>query len=426
MESEKALIGSIITEPNCIDLIRQYVPDGSYFKNQLFGKIFDVATELQTAGKPVDITTVSDTANLQGDALKQLMQAADIPTAVNAEQYAKTVRDFYTRRMLAEIRRIDPLDIRKYPTPLDAITEIEQKTSKALHITHTEEKTMKELVMGEYDKYCEEHEQGKNPNITSTGFYDLDQLIDGLENGENIIIAARPSMGKTALGLGIGRNVAKRGKKVIFFSLEMRKERLVSRLVCTEGKINATRFKRRKLNQDEYYRLVNAMGTVGEMPISIRDDVRTTTEIRSIVARETARGEVGLVLIDFLTLLSDPQPRGANTSVHVGNMAKAIQQIGHAYNVPMITLAQLNRKVEDRNNKRPALSDLRESGNIEEAADKVLLIYRENYYSDEGKELPTEAEISAAKTRDGATGACKLLWTPEYTRFDNLVKERSE
>ncbi|UNC91670.1 replicative DNA helicase [Candidatus Contubernalis alkaliaceticus] len=423
--SEKSLIGSVITEPNCIDLIRQYVPDGSYFKNILLGKVFDMAVTLQADGRQVDISTINDALNLKSEALKQIMNAVnETPTSAHAEDYAKMVRDYYARRLLSELRAVDPLDIKKYPNPLDVVTAIEQGTEKALGIINSSQETsVKDIVLVAYDEYCKEHEQGKNPNMISTGFYDLDELIDGLERGENIIIAARPSMGKTAFGLCICRNVAKRGKKVIIFSLEMRKERLINRIVCTEGSINATRFKRRKLEKEEFNRLITVMGNVGQMPLVIRDDVRTTTEIRSIIAREAAKGDVGLVMIDFLTLLSDPQPRGSSVHNHIGNIAKNIQQIGHAYNVPIITLAQLNRKVEDRNNKRPALSDLRESGNIEEAADKVLFIYREDYYEKDKSNHTGIAEIGAAKTRDGATGACKLLWTPEYTRFDNYCEE---
>jgi len=426
-ESEKSLIGSILTDPECIDIIRQYVPDGSYFKNILFGKVFDVAVNLYVSQKKIDIAIINDRAGLKGDMLGQLMRAVDeTPTTAHAEEYAKNVRDHHTRRALADIKKINPLDIKRYPNVLDVITEIEKKASEALQtVSIAEEKTIRQLTEEICDKYIKEKNLGRNPNIISTGFYDLDNLIDGLEKGESVILAARPSMGKTALGLCICRNVAKKGHKTLIFSLEMCKERLVNRLLCMDGRINATRFKRRQLTEQEIEKLNLSAEAISRLPLVIKDDVRTTTEIRSIVAREKVKGGVGLVMIDFLTLLGDPQPRGVNMSVHVGNMAKAIQQMGHAYNIPIITLAQLSRAVESRNNKRPVLSDLRESGNIEESADKVLFIYRENYYSDseEEKRLPTKAEIGAAKTRDGATGSCSLLWTPEYTRFDNIARE---
>ncbi len=420
LQSEKSLIGSILIEQECVDLVAGYVPDGNYFTNKLFGQAYDTALRLHAEGKTVDISTMTDAAGFDNYKMLELMGAVDeTPTASHAEEYAKLIRENHIRKQLAELRKINPMDKKTFPTINSIFAETERILTGAGSLTINKDVPMEKLVENSLTSYVKE-EGKENPNIISTGFYDLDKYIDGFEKGETIILAARPSLGKTALALCFTLNVAKQGRPVLFFSLEMRKERLVNRLICAESKVSFTEFKRRKLGKEEKDRAAEGAVVLSRLPIIINDIVKTTTEIKAEVARKSARQELGLVVIDFLTLLNDSQEKSQNTHSYVGGLVKKIQSMGHTYNVPILVLAQLNRAVAGRQNKRPVMSDLRESGNIEEAADKILFIHRDDYYTGESGEN-VSAEVGIAKNRDGMKGVCELLWIPQYTRFENMA-----
>ncbi len=422
--AEKSLIGSVILDPDCIDLVREHVPEGKYFHCITFAEAFDKAVKLKEEGKDVDITTVLDTMNSRNNgAMDKLMEAVDdTPTTAHAEQYAEMVKEAYMRKLLAQaLKAINPLDKTKYPTMIDALNELErQQEGLSAMINKGKQSDIRSLLNNSYEKYMEEAENKENTNIIKTGFYDLDKAVSGIEKGETAIIAARPAMGKTALALCMALNIAKQGKGVIIFSLEMTKERLTNRLICIESRINATRYKQRRLHKEEITRMINAISAISDLPIYIYDDVRNTTEIRSLVAKHCIKLEIGGVFVDFLTLLNDSRPSNISQSNYVGMLIQSLQNTGKHYRVPMIVLSQLSRALAQRNNKRPIMTDLRESGNIEEAADTILFLHRQDYYEQE--ESSGIAELSIAKARDGERGLCELKWTSESTRFDNLAK----
>ena len=425
LHSEKSLLGSIIFEPECIDLVRQYVPEGRYFYNQVYAQAYDTAIRLKDEGREVDITTVVDNMDSDNGTIPKIMEAVDsVPTAAHAEEYAQAVRDNYLRRLLGQaLKAINPLDKSRYPSVLDALNETERQfEGLANMIKRGEETDIKDLLTSSYEKYMEEAERRENPNIIPTGFYDLDGVTSGIEKGETVIIAARPSMGKTALALCMALNIAKKGREVIFFSLEMTKERLVNRLICIEGRLNATNFKKRSLSSEEVSRMIQAINVIAGLPIKIIDNIRTTTEIKSIVARQSLKNEVGAVFVDFLTLLNDKRSGGMSQADYVGSLVKGLQDVGKKYRVPIIILSQLSRALSQRNDKRPVMTDLRESGNIEEAADMILFLHRDDYYQQDSENKGI-AEVGIAKARDGETGNFELRWMPQSTRFDNLLKE---
>lgn len=422
--SEQAVIGSIIMEPDCINLVRRYIPSGNYFLDKRLGEIIDTVYGMYDMGQTIDLTTVYDKMPGIADMLAQIMNA--LATTAHVEEYAKTVRDYYARRRIKEfMAKINPMDLKKYDSPLDIITELDSNVREVEQIVqNTSEMSSFDLVGNCLEDIEKDMEQGINKNIFSTGFYDLDKLIVGFERPENIIIAARPSIGKTSLAQCIALNTAKMQKgKVLFFSLEMSREKLMNRLLSIEGRIDSEKIRTRNLDSDSYLKVATAAATVSNLDLIIIDNAFNLSEIRGSIARHAANGNVTLVVIDYLQLLREQGKRFQNRQVELGYYANEIARISKTYNTLMLTLSQLSRAVENRDDKRPRLSDLYESGAIEAAADIVLFLYRDDYYNPESSDRGI-AEINAAKVRDGTTGQVKLSWQGQYYRFDNLAREQ--
>lgn len=423
LKSEQAVIGSIIIEPDCIDLVKKYIPDGSYFINSVLGEVFDTVCKMHEAGEAIDLTTVFDRIPKATDMLIKIMGA--LVTTAHVEEYAKTIRDYYARRKLKKLlSKVDPLDIKKYNSSLDVITEIDAGIRDIEQIIqNSEETSVSDLINSCLDDIERDMEQGVNKNIISTGFIDLDRLIIGFEKPESVIVAARPSMGKTSFAQCIALNMAKKGGKVLFFSLEMSKKKLMNRMLSIESKVDSEKIRTRNLTEEDWSRIVKAATTLSNIEFTIIEDAFNLSEIRSIIARHAARGEITLVVIDYLQLLREQGKKFQSRQIELGYYANEIARIAKTYNTVILTLSQLNRAVENREDKRPRLSDLYESGAIEAAADIVLFLYRDEYYNPDSDEKGI-AEIGAAKTRDGATGKCKLTWQGKYYRFDNSAREQ--
>ena len=422
LKSEQAVIGSIIMEPDCIDLVKKYIPNGSYFINTNFGKVLDTVYKMNDEGQAIDLTTVFDTIPEIANMLSEIMDA--MVTTAHVEAYAKMVRDSYARSTLMGVLfSINSIDTKQYNTPLDVITEIEKGIGEVGQIIqNAEEMSTFDLVNACLDDIEKDMEQGINRNILPTGFVDLDRLLIGIELTENVILAARPSMGKTSLAQCIALNVAKNGEKVLFFSLEMSKKRLMNRLFSIEGRINSEKIRTRSFADGEYPKLLKAITTLSNLDLIIIDDAFNFSEIKSIVARHAASSNIGLVVIDYLQLLRESGRRFQNRQVELGYYANEIARMAKTYDTRTITLSQLSRAVENRDNKRPRLSDLYESGAIEAAADIVLFLYRDEYYNPDTEDKGI-AEVGAAKTRDGAIGSCRLAWIGDYYLFGNLARE---
>jgi len=367
------------------------------------------------------VMLVEESGDGMAEYIAELMN--ETATSAYAEQYASKLHDLYIRRELhkacSEGLKIVSDDTETSAAEIAAsVDSLILTASKKIKSVSTS--GMDTLAIERYKKYLSDSTKGKVFEGFRTGYTDLDYLIEGLGFSESIILAARPSMGKTALALNICRNVAGQGFPVIVFSLEMRKERVADRFLCAEAMVNSRDYRNRALSDNAVDDLEYAMERLIAMPIKIMDGTITTADIKSIVAREVSKRWPLLVIVDFLTLIADK--RGANTSAHehYGGIAKKIQFMAREFNVPIMLLAQLNREVERRTVKKPVLSDLRESGNIEEAADKVLFIYRDEYYNENSTDRGI-AEIICAKNRDGETGVVKLAWQPNYVRFANLA-----
>lgn len=419
IETEKALLCSILVEPKVIDDVIEYVDEPECFYDSLHQKVFKAILSLYEKSEAIDlVTVVNEVGERYAVVIAELMDT--VATSVNAVSYAKQVKEQYVLRKLREACSSGLEMIKKQESPVDDIASaIDTNIMMAVKgLTSYDALPISELVYQRFCKYHEDVGNGYKYEGIPTGFIDLDRLIDGFGLSENIIIAARPSMGKTALALNIARNVAEREVPVMFFSLEMKKERLVDRLLCAEAGVSPKAYRYRLLRDSDTHRLSGAMESLAKLPIEIMDGSMNTSHIRAAISRAIKKNRKMLVFIDFLTLLTDYP----NLKAHerYGSIAKKVQRMAIEFNIPIVMLAQLNRKVEERSDKRPILSDLRESGNLEEAADKVIFIYRDEYYTGENKGI---AEIITAKNRDGETGTVELSWTPQLMQFRNMARK---
>ena len=416
IETEKALLGSLLIDEKQFNLVTEHITTPEAFHDQRNKQIFQAMLNIKNKNQVIDLVTVADELPDQMQYIAELTNVT--VTSSHAEDYARQIQDKHLRRELYRACQ-DGAKLAQENGAKDAAAEIDSLFLKATSGLSTNKMmTAAELAEARFRRYIEDCANEKYFYGLPTGFADLDSLIDGLGCGENIILAARPSMGKTALGLNVAINVAKKGKEVDFFSLEMSKERVMDRLLCMEAQVPAKKMRLRQLNDEQMAKLEKAYSVVYNLPMRIHDGSMNTTQIRSALARRAKPGE-SLAIVDFLTLLTDLPTLSAHE--RYGSIAKAMQNMAIEFNIPVMTLAQLSRKVEERTNKRPIQSDLRESGNIEEAADKVIFIYREEYYNPDSQNKGV-AEIICEKNRDGETGVVKMTWRPEVLRFGNLAR----
>ncbi|MDJ0731196.1 MAG: replicative DNA helicase [Crocosphaera sp.] len=427
IEAEESILGGILLDPEAMGRVVDLITSEAFYV-QSHKEIYQAALKLYGQGQPTDFLTVKSTLEdhhllEQVGGLNKLTQLLDrTVSAVNIDRYAALVMDKYLRRQLiAAGHEIVDLGFETTQELEIVLDESEKKifalTQKRpqeglIHISDTMIKTFNELEKLQ--------EQTALPGI-ETGFYDLDAMTGGLQRSDLIIIAGRPSMGKTAFGLGVAANIAKQfDLPVAMFSLEMSKEQLSMRLLAAEAGIESNRLRSGRFVQNDHEKISIAMGTLSNLPIYIDDAANiTVTQIRSQVRRLLAerKGEFGLVLIDYLQLME-----GAGSENRVQELSKitrSLKGLAREIKAPVIALSQLSRAVESRNNKRPMMSDLRESGAIEQDADLIMMLYRDEYYNPDTVDRGV-AEIILTKHRNGPTGTVRLLFQPELTKFLNM------
>lgn len=419
IESEKALIGSLIISNEYIPFVIGTVTEQDFYDREC-GMMFAGICELYEQGKPVDIvslnTYMTERHNNFGG-ISIITGMADGVISSLAETYAQTVANKAARRRqyqaCYEAAQI-ALNEAEYSLN-EAAAAIETKINQAAKsVPSVEAHDIKDLVKQRFDDYY----TNKQTNGVKTGFADIDKIINFMADGQLIIIAARPGMGKTLLASEIALNVSKE-KPVLFFTLEMTKERLTDRLLCSIAGINGQRYKNRTLDDTEIVKATNALGVLSERKIKIVDKSVTTNDIRSRCYREKQENGLGLVVIDYLGKINDKRQRGVTKDDHVGQIVNSLQVMGKELQVPVLLLCQLNRNVEYRRPPIPTMADLRDSGNIEQDADIIMFIYREEYYTDN---RPGEADILIEKNRDGAPGSCVLTFSKNEPRFRNWSK----
>ena len=431
IEAEEAILGGILIDPEAIGRVSEVlVPEALYIGAHR--SIYQAALDLQARGLPTDLmgiaTWLKDKGTLdQIGGQSRLAQLVDRTiSAANIDQYAKLVMDKYTRRKL--IRSGGEIIQLGYETetPLeDVLDKSEQalfgitQTRPTLGLTATSD------ILTDTFSDIEQRSLGMVLPGLACGFYDLDAMTQGFQRSDLIITAARPAMGKTSFVLNVARNIADTHRQpVAIFSLEMSKAQLIYRLLSSEAKIESGRLRTGRIAQHEWEPMGHAINTLSQLPIFIDDTPGIgVTEIRSKARRLQAEqgGALGLILIDYLQLM---EGSGDNRVQELSKMTRSLKGLARELNVPIIALSQLSRGVESRTNKRPMMSDLRESGAIEQDADLIMMLYREEYYDPDTPDRGI-AEIILTKHRNGPTGTVKLLFQPEFTQFLNRASDLS-
>ena len=431
IEAEENVIGAMLVNPVVTSRIAEILrPD--MFYDPALGKIYSCILDLFNTSKPVDIVTVSDDLdkkgilNEVGGRARISSLAIDVVTTANAEYYAKIVEEKSSLRELIDAGS----DIVKmaYEESAQDVLELAEQAIFSIAQKHTKSDLVhiKDIVSETYEEIEQRYSNSDELVGVSSGFYDLDSLTSGFQKSNLIILAARPSMGKTAFALNIAQHVGLNLKKpVLIFSLEMSKEQLVQRMLCSEAEIDANRIKTGKLQANDWVALSEAMGKFYDAPIFIDDcPVLTITDLRAKCRKKAMQvGEIGLIVVDYLQLMEGSVKGGndANRVNIISAISRGLKGIARDINAPVIALSQLSRAVEQRQDKTPMLSDLRESGSIEQDADIVMFIHRDDYYDKEGENLENrgKARIIIAKQRNGSTGSIDLLFQANITKFKN-------
>ena len=426
LDAEEAVLGALLVNPMAVNRIVESLKP-NYFYKKANSNIYAAILELYNNSEPIDVVTVSehlrdaDKLEMVGGRAYINDLALSVVTTANIEYYAKIVQEKSVLRELinagAEIVK-QAYDEGSSEGTLD----FAEKTIFAIaqSKTSTDLVHIKELVLPSYNMI--EHRYNNRDEIIGvpSGFIDLDNMTAGFQPSDLIILAARPSMGKTALCLNIAQEVGIRRKlPVAIFSLEMSKEQLVQRMLCSEAEIDSNRLRTGHMQSDDWSRLTKAMGSIAEAPIFIDDTAGCSImDLRAKCRRLTMeQGDLGLIIIDYLQLM---EGTGKGDRVQeISAISRGLKSIAREMKAPVIALSQLSRAVESRTIKKPMLSDLRESGSIEQDADIVMFIYREDYYDPENTEKKGKAEIIIAKQRNGPVGSVELLFQPNITRFKN-------
>lgn len=429
-EAEQAVLGGLLVDTRRWDEVADIVRGEDFYLRQ-HREIFSAIRALQEGGQPVDIVTTSEWLKNQGTlepagGLAYLGELANrTPGTTNVVAYAKIVRERSVLRALLDAAA--EISEKAYqPEGLDTEALIDFAERTVFGISDNDRRALsgfqsiQGLLTQAVDRIEELYQSGAGITGVSTGFKDLDNLTSGLQDAELVVIAGRPSMGKTSLAMNLAENAAVGSKlPVAVFSMEMPGQQLAMRMLSSLGRINAHRVRTGQLTQDDWPRLTSAMGLLDEAPIFVDDTpALTPSELRSRVRRLTREhGKLGLVIVDYLQLMQTGES-SENRAVEVANITRALKVIAKEARVPVAVLSQLNRGLEQRPNKRPIMSDLRESGAIEQDADLILFIYRDEVYNEDSPEKGT-AEIIVAKQRNGPTGTVRLTFLGEYTRFEN-------
>ncbi len=427
--AESSVLGAMLLSKMAIaDVVE--ILDTEHFYRPANGHIYAAITALYAGGEPVDPVTVASELTSAGllDAIggpKVLFELqSDVPAVSNAGTYARIVEEKALLRRaievsheIAEMAYGVPDDVSKMIDEAEALMyDVGQR-----RITGTTVE-IKELLSENLDKLEMLYEQGDAVTGLPTGFVDLDRLMAGLQPNAMYVVGARPGMGKTAFLLGLATNAAKVGHPVLLFSLEMSSLELSQRILISEAKVDSTRIKTGNLHEDDWNRIAQATGTLAETPIYIDDYPQTSVmEIRAKARRlKSSIGELGLVAVDYVQLMSG-RARPESRQQEVSEISRNLKILARELECPVIALAQLNRKLEERADKRPMLSDLRESGSLEQDADAVFLLYRDEMYNPESQDQGM-AEVIVAKHRSGPTGVVKLAFLGRFTRFENMAR----
>jgi replicative DNA helicase len=428
LEAEESVLGAMMLSPGAIGAVSEIL-DASDFYRESHSRIYLAALGLYAKGEPVDAITLVDELEERGE-LEEVggrvrihELARLVPASANSAHYARIVQDMSTLRGLIRVGgEIIQLGVdRGDETPVlvdraeQAVFDLAQERIRG-HFDHIET-----LVRRAFERITELYESGAEITGTSSGFRDIDRMTAGFQQGNLIVVAARPGMGKSAFGLGIAANLAlKEEVPVALFTLEMSKNEVVERLMCSQAKVDLQGLRTGKLAPDDWPRLVKACDALTKAPIYVDDTGLTTMlEIRGKARRLKAQEpNLGLIVVDYIQLMASGM-FADNRVQEVSQISRSLKVLAGDLEVPVIAISQLSRAVEQRGDKRPILSDLRESGSIEQDADLVFFIYRDDYYNPDSEDTGL-AEVHLAKHRNGPVGTEKLSFLRRYAKFSDL------
>ncbi|MBW4538477.1 MAG: replicative DNA helicase [Myxacorys chilensis ATA2-1-KO14] len=428
IDAEEAILGGILLDPDAIARILDILKPEAFYLSA-HQEIFRAALTLTNQGTPVDLMSITTWLQDRGlldkiGGQSKLVQLVDrTVSAVNIDQYAQLVTDKYLRRKLISAgHQISQLG---HDTKRDlehVLDEAEQKVFSITQVRPSQGLTAAADILTKTFSEIEERSVGMALPGLACGFYDLDGKTQGFQRSDLIIVAGRPSMGKTAVCLSFARNIAAQYKlPVAVFSLEMSKEQIIQRLLASEARIESGRLRSGRISQQDWEPLGQAISRLSELRVFVDDTPNiSVTEMRSRARKLQAEqgGALGMILIDYLQLM---EGTGSENRVQeLSRITRSLKGLARELNVPIVALSQLSRNVESRSDKRPMMSDLRESGSIEQDADLVMMLYREEYYNPDTPDRGI-AEIIITKHRNGPTGTVKLLFEPQFTRFLNLA-----
>ena len=432
IEAEQAIIGSMLTDKDAVIAAVEVLQEQDFYRedNKI---IYSAILNLYNRAEPIDIITLKSELKSMGKfeavgGLEYIVQLPDkVPTTSNVEQYIKIVEEKSMLRAL--IKTADELITLGYDPTQEVEQVIDTAEKKIFQVMQKKNQkgysSIKDILVDTFTQLEQLYNQKESITGVPTGFVDLDYRTSGLHNSDLILVAARPAMGKSAFALNIATNAAVRAKvPVAIFSLEMSKEQMTNRILCSEAMVDSAKVRTGKIDDDEWAKLAATSGELSEAGIYIDDTPGISImEIRAKCRKMKLEKNIGLVVIDYLQLVQGSNKKGGSREQEIAEISRSLKILAKEIDVPVIALSQLSRAPEQRIDHRPMLSDLRESGSIEQDADIVMFLYRDNYYN-EDTEKKNIAEVIIAKHRSGATGTVELLWLANYTKFANIERYR--
>ncbi len=434
-EAEASLLGAVLIDADAVVKIADIVSPVDFYEER-HARIYEAVEQLYEQHKPIDVLTLANQLKATGfidmvGGASYLTELTNfVPTAAHVDQYAEIVaQNGMRRRLIKASQDIVGLGYDEARSLQELVEEAESRLFEVSQRHVKQDITSIETVLSEsFDRLDELHKDKGKIRGVPTGYKDLDNLLAGLQKSDLIILAARPSMGKTAFSLALAHNIALRsGQPVLIFSLEMSKEQLVDRLLSMESGVNAWALRTGNLSDVDFEKIGQAMGSLSEAQIYIDDSPSiTVSDLRTKARREAHQRPLGLIIVDYLQLMSGGSKFGGegNRVQEISEISRGLKGIARELNVPLLALSQLSRSVESRHPQIPQLADLRESGSIEQDADVVAFLYREEYYNPE-TERKNLMDIIIKKHRNGPTGAVELYFDREKQRFRSVDSKHS-
>lgn len=429
-DAEQAVLGSMLTDNDAVMAAVEVLKEDAFYRedNKI---IYQAILNLYSKSEPIDIITLKDEIESMGKfekvgGFEYLASLPDkVPTTANVQKYIKIVEEkSVLRNLIKTANEIIELGYNPTEDVEDIMDGAEKKIFDIMQSKNTKSYTpIKDVLVESFTNLEKLYNQKQHVTGVPTQFYDLDDKTAGLHGSELILVAARPAMGKTAFALNIATNAALRANvPVAIFSLEMSKDQLVNRMLCSEAMVDSNKVRTGKLDEEDWTKLAEAIGPLSEAGVYIDDTPGISVmEIRTKCRKLKMEKNIGLVVIDYLQLISGSNKRNGSREQEISEISRSLKVLAKELNVPVIALSQLSRAVEQRDDHRPMLSDLRESGAIEQDADIVMFLYRDDYYNKESAEKDI-AEVIIAKQRGGSTGTVKLYWMGNYTKFVNIER----